>query len=433
MKNEEYTTMQKAIAAYWESVLSRIRNFNTDTIPPERVEGATEAMQELEARAEKERDAFTELLDHVYQTAPLSQPSMLNKARHELQEKQLVWDNEFAMFEKKYIISDFEKTRRATSTQLRRLFDPAGSAPASPDFRGGFLVSASSASSTAGSARSEAAEPTSSLSAMAAVIASAATATLSLPGDTYRASTSGDVTPVDVNLTPSSLTAANLSQLPVDDRLAELDRSAALPRRDPVSSAPAAARLPMVQLARENDNATDSDTTVCAEPIGPTRRELPYDSLRSESEDIEPGPVGLTSRARKARAVSSVASEPTFAILRKHPADLTCRSCAALRRTRASQRSSACLDERRSLTLKISVLAQRATQREAPEIRLFRATTDAVEVQRRRGAQYSIGWRHASISRYTTFLEDSRHTPCPHAFQTLAIWKHSTELTGPIS
>ena len=82
-------------------------------------------MQDLEVKAEEDKQTFIEMLDNAYERAPMSQPSAMNTVRHALQKKVISWDNEFTVFEQKYIASDIERAKRMTSTHLRRLFDPS--------------------------------------------------------------------------------------------------------------------------------------------------------------------------------------------------------------------------------------------------------------------------------------------------------------------
>jgi 1-phosphatidylinositol-3-phosphate 5-kinase len=95
IKNEEYRAIQKSTAAYWESVIARIHNFNQDLLPPDRFENGQQALANYEDRARKDQQFFEGLLDKAYEDAPIGQPSALNSVRVALQAKVVSWETEF--------------------------------------------------------------------------------------------------------------------------------------------------------------------------------------------------------------------------------------------------------------------------------------------------------------------------------------------------
>lgn len=95
IKNEEFGVLQKAMAAYWDSVLSRIRSFNYDLISPEKQQAGRATMQDFAERAAEDKESLMSMLDAAYESTPLSRPSSLNAVRHALNQKAISWDKEF--------------------------------------------------------------------------------------------------------------------------------------------------------------------------------------------------------------------------------------------------------------------------------------------------------------------------------------------------
>lgn len=95
IKNEEYRAIQKSTAAYWNSVLARIHNFNHDLLPFDRSESGRQALVAFEERAMQDQTYFEGLLDKAYENAPISQPGALNSVRVALQAKVVQWETEF--------------------------------------------------------------------------------------------------------------------------------------------------------------------------------------------------------------------------------------------------------------------------------------------------------------------------------------------------
>lgn len=95
IKNDEYRAIQKSTAAYWNSVIARIHNFNYDLLPFDRADGGRHALAAYEERAIQDQAYFEGLLDKAYEDTPISQPSALNSVRVALQAKVVQWETEF--------------------------------------------------------------------------------------------------------------------------------------------------------------------------------------------------------------------------------------------------------------------------------------------------------------------------------------------------
>lgn len=95
IKNEEYRAIQRSTTAYWDSVLHRIRNFNPELLPMDKLEAGQQALTAFEERANQDQRQFEALLDQAYENAPISQPSALNSVRVALQAKVVSWETEF--------------------------------------------------------------------------------------------------------------------------------------------------------------------------------------------------------------------------------------------------------------------------------------------------------------------------------------------------
>lgn len=98
IKNEEYRAIQKSTAAYWNSVLARIHNFNYDLLPVDRADSGRQALTTFEERAMADQLFFTRMLDKAYEDTPISQPSALNAVRVALQAKVVQWETDFLKY-----------------------------------------------------------------------------------------------------------------------------------------------------------------------------------------------------------------------------------------------------------------------------------------------------------------------------------------------
>lgn len=232
----------------------------------------------------------------------------------------------FASFEQAYIPSEGEKARRATSSHLRRLFsDPNSSIPASPDLKATFNPLPSvPASPILGAAQGG--EPR----VAAAAQESGGSSIMSLLSEstTMSPTSSSEGLPAACDVLPDMpalrLTAENVAILGDAHKLTQ-------PTAESAGRSSTATRDSIVvKPTADEDNRTDSDSTVCAEPPRTMTFRLPDDENRSESEEaVSQRPI----KARRPRPVPSIASEYlTGYIPRFSQTDTRSRLSAPLRR-----------------------------------------------------------------------------------------------------
>lgn len=196
-----------------------------------------------------------------------------------------------------------------TSTHLRRLFsDPNSSVPNSPDLRGNFSPMPSVPSSplygTGGFG--DTTYVPHSLAQLAGLGLTPSEAGSLTPSSISETSSTGDSAAGSFghgdNGVHPRLTAANLAKIVEDassEQPTDLDSIVDHGESAPLNST----------TKSEQCDGSDSDSTVCAEPIVNRRAMEDFDSMRSESEDIDTGLAMRPFKVRKAKAVPSIASK----------------------------------------------------------------------------------------------------------------------------
>lgn len=335
MKNEEYRAVQRSAGVYWDSIMRRIHDFKEEVLPVEKREAGMQAMQAFLKKAEEDRTSFAQTLDQMYEDTPLSRPSEINRARQTLNSFVASWDKDFSAcvclilqvtqlmlpsllsFEQQYIPTDAERARRATSTQLRRLFsDPSSSAPPSPDLRGSFSPVPTRPTSPQSMNMPHLAPlgdlPATQLS-FSAVLGNMVPSSASSAGTVSSGTLSGAISPVDelaglqldlgrIDLPSLQLTEANVAQL--DSTLP--NGSDAGP--DSAMTSNMEASFPQSGPAAAETEGSDSDSTVCAEPPRQSLQVAAWDGARSESEDPDTALAMKPFKLRKPKPVPSIAN-----------------------------------------------------------------------------------------------------------------------------
>nr|XP_019045669.1 1-phosphatidylinositol-3-phosphate 5-kinase [Kwoniella bestiolae CBS 10118]OCF24599.1 1-phosphatidylinositol-3-phosphate 5-kinase [Kwoniella bestiolae CBS 10118] len=121
LKNQEYESALHKNTAFFDSVLFRLRSFDTDICPPEKIGSLKIALENMLSRAVADREEMVNLLNRTYKLTPMTDVLALNMVLRTLQDKVVQWDSDFAEIEKSFMPSE-KDLRRMTATHLKRLF-----------------------------------------------------------------------------------------------------------------------------------------------------------------------------------------------------------------------------------------------------------------------------------------------------------------------
>lgn len=121
IKNQEYEAALQKTAAFFDSVLRRLRSFDQDICQPEKIGSLHTALEGLLSRAVADREEIVNLLNRSYKLSPMTDVLALNTVLRSLQDKVVQWDTDFADVEKNYLPSE-KDLRRMTASHLKRLF-----------------------------------------------------------------------------------------------------------------------------------------------------------------------------------------------------------------------------------------------------------------------------------------------------------------------
>lgn len=91
LRNEEYEGIVGRNAAYWDSVIARIRAFNFDLVQPDKLETSRLAMADFAKKAEADRQYIQEALNKAYGQADGTNGTSLNSIRRVLTMKAIEW------------------------------------------------------------------------------------------------------------------------------------------------------------------------------------------------------------------------------------------------------------------------------------------------------------------------------------------------------
>ncbi|WWC88696.1 uncharacterized protein L201_003609 [Kwoniella dendrophila CBS 6074] len=121
LKNQEYESALHKNTAFFDSVLFRLRSFDTEICQPEKIGSLKTALEAMLSRAVADREEMVNLLNRTYKLTPLTDVLALNTVLRTLQDKVVQWDADFAEVEKTFMPSE-KDLRRMTATHLKRLF-----------------------------------------------------------------------------------------------------------------------------------------------------------------------------------------------------------------------------------------------------------------------------------------------------------------------
>ncbi|KAK4687031.1 hypothetical protein P7C73_g3088, partial [Tremellales sp. Uapishka_1] len=121
LKNQEYESALHKNAAFFDSVLFRLRSFDYEIVQPDKVSLLRTALENMLSRAVADREELVNLLNRTYKLTPMTDVLALNTVLRTLQDKVVQWDLDFADIEKAFMPSE-KDLRRMTATHLKRLF-----------------------------------------------------------------------------------------------------------------------------------------------------------------------------------------------------------------------------------------------------------------------------------------------------------------------
>ncbi|KAL7418740.1 Mitochondrial distribution and morphology protein 12 [Cryptotrichosporon argae] len=121
LKNREYESVLTKIAAFFDSVLLRLRSFNFEVISTEKVALLRQAVEALLSKAVADRDELNTLLNRTYKLTHITDVLALNTVLRVLQDKVVQWDSDFVDVEKAFMPSETD-LRKMTASHLKRLF-----------------------------------------------------------------------------------------------------------------------------------------------------------------------------------------------------------------------------------------------------------------------------------------------------------------------
>ncbi|GMK53948.1 hypothetical protein CspeluHIS016_0105340 [Cutaneotrichosporon spelunceum] len=121
LKNAEYESALAKTAAFFDSVMHRLRSFTDDLVEPDRQARMRGDRDALLTRAVADRDETVNSLKLTYKQTPPTDVLAINVVLQALQDKVIQWDLDFLDVEKLYMPSE-KDLKRMTATHLKRLF-----------------------------------------------------------------------------------------------------------------------------------------------------------------------------------------------------------------------------------------------------------------------------------------------------------------------
>lgn len=148
LKNELYTKIEERWNRFIDSVKSRIKGINVDSVAPEKVEACKAEIDRLTKKANEEHAALLNKLQEKYMTSKYYEIIPLNRAVRAMQEKVVEWDTAFADFDNNYFPSE-KDIRRLAALQLKKMFmDRDGTSTSLPSLDAGDIASDTDEKST---------------------------------------------------------------------------------------------------------------------------------------------------------------------------------------------------------------------------------------------------------------------------------------------
>lgn len=269
LKNQEYQSVLQKNAAFFDSVLFRLRAFDYDICQPEKVGSLRTALEGMLSRAVADREELVNLLNRTYKLTPMTDVLALNTVLRTLQDKVVQWDSDFAEIEKTFLPSE-KDLRRMTATHLKRLF-------ATQD---GFS--------------------TLDRNVVGLTVSEADEKEKSVDGDSLSLGTGGSLTPAEeqgdmLAVPPSEFSTISASSLP-SDGMTPMNQLIA-PSRNPLSMPPT-----------PGADGSDSDSTIGAKGKGKSPLPSPNYGLGIESSEMDSDAYFVSKLPRRTKPAQKYAN-----------------------------------------------------------------------------------------------------------------------------
>ncbi|CAK4030647.1 1-phosphatidylinositol-3-phosphate 5-kinase [Lecanosticta acicola] len=120
-KNEQYTSLEKRLNAFTESLRKRLSTINVDTLEDQKAQEAYAVLEKLRQKVEEDHEELLAKLQRKYAGSRYFELIPLNRALRFMDEKALEWDQAFNDFERDYFPSETD-IRKLAALQLRNMF-----------------------------------------------------------------------------------------------------------------------------------------------------------------------------------------------------------------------------------------------------------------------------------------------------------------------
>ena len=120
-KNDLFSKIEQRLNKFMNSVKSRIKSINIESVVPEKMENCRHEVELLSKRASDEHYALVQKLREKYMNSAHYEIIPLNRAIRAMQEKVAEWDKAFADFDKNFFPSE-KDIRRLAALQLKNIF-----------------------------------------------------------------------------------------------------------------------------------------------------------------------------------------------------------------------------------------------------------------------------------------------------------------------
>ncbi|KAK5724092.1 Mitochondrial distribution and morphology protein 12 [Elasticomyces elasticus] len=121
VKNEQFSHFLQRLTAFVDSVRKRLDSINVDTLDEKKAIEAYEKIATLRTRIDDDHADLIEKLQTKYSTSRYHELIPLNRALRFMDEKAILWDEEFNNFERDYFPSETD-IRKLATLQLRNMF-----------------------------------------------------------------------------------------------------------------------------------------------------------------------------------------------------------------------------------------------------------------------------------------------------------------------
>lgn len=121
LKNQLFGECVAKLNAFIDSIRARLNTINLESVTPEKTPDASVALEQMRNKASADYAMSLDQLQSKYMHSHFYEVVPLNQAIRALEEKAVLWDEDFANFERDYFPSEND-IRRLATLQLKKLF-----------------------------------------------------------------------------------------------------------------------------------------------------------------------------------------------------------------------------------------------------------------------------------------------------------------------